>query len=169
MLHYWKGLKQSIKDDSKIDPTTGSFWTSFEDLAKHTITISRHTDLSPVYKQRDATKRVSWKSDRLARLKLKQTYLKPKPPTQDRIGRNRDMAGKGGGRGGRGGGGFRGGGYNSDGGRDRDRDRGHHTGKSRGGDGRPPTAKPNHCQGILPDHTVCNGGGGYHKSGCPKA
>lgn len=165
LLHYWKGLKQSIKDDSKVDPTTGSFWTSFEDLAKHTITISRHTDLlSPIHKQRDHHKRVSWKSDKLARLKLKQTLLKP-TNTQDRSGRGRGgSGGRGGSRGGRGGG--RGGGYNSDGGRDRDR--GYQGGRGRGGDGRPPT-KPGHCQGHLPDNTICKGGGGYHRSGCPNA
>ena len=46
LLMYWKGLQQNVKDDSKVDPTTGAFWTSFEDLAKHTLTISRPHDFT---------------------------------------------------------------------------------------------------------------------------
>ena len=106
LLHYWKGLKQSIKDDSKIDPTTGSFWTFFEDLARLTITISRNTDLAPHH---GATpKRRSWlKPDRL---KLKTTQLKYRSHQDTHShgsgksgGRGGGGSSSGGGRGGRGG------------------------------------------------------------------
>lgn len=151
LLHYWRGLKQSMKDDSKVDPTTGAFWTSFEDLARHTITISRHTDLNTSadgYPKR----RLSWKEhhDRdLTRLKLKATRLKNGGSPDPQGGR-----GRGSGRGGRGGRGGRDGGHGS-------RDGGRGTG-GRFGSGRP-NAK---CTGHLPDGTQCMGGSGYHKAGC---
>lgn len=38
-LVYWRGLKQHIRDQSQVDPTTGRFWESFDNLVKHTVTI----------------------------------------------------------------------------------------------------------------------------------
>ena len=39
LLMFWKGLKQSIKDQAKVDPRTGTWWSSFEDLAKHCVAL----------------------------------------------------------------------------------------------------------------------------------
>jgi hypothetical protein len=39
VLMFWKGLKPTVKDTCKIDPHTCVFWTSFEDLSKHTIAL----------------------------------------------------------------------------------------------------------------------------------
>ena len=39
LLLYWQGLKGPIRDQCKVDPTTGAFWTSFESLVRHTVTV----------------------------------------------------------------------------------------------------------------------------------
>ena len=39
LLLYWQGLKPHIRDQCKVDPTTGAFWASFESLARHTVTV----------------------------------------------------------------------------------------------------------------------------------
>jgi hypothetical protein len=39
LLIFWRGLKQVIRDQAKVDPRTGSWWASFEDLAKHCVAI----------------------------------------------------------------------------------------------------------------------------------
>ena len=39
MLYFWKGLKSHIQDQSKVDPRTGAFWTSFESLSRHAILV----------------------------------------------------------------------------------------------------------------------------------
>ncbi len=39
LLLYWQGLKPHIRDQCKVDPTTGAFWATFESLARHTVTV----------------------------------------------------------------------------------------------------------------------------------
>ena len=160
LLHYWKGLKQSVKDESKIDPTTGAFLASFEDLARHTITISRQSDLNP-----HTTPLTSWDKNHKAHLQLKATQLKLKAALSNTPAGPYPKQGRG---------------YNSaGGGRGHGRDGGRGGGFGGGrGDGRPPRhdngvsagpSKPGHCNGNLPNGRICGGGGGYHLPGCPKA
>ena len=101
LLLYWKGLKQWVRDEAKVDPTTGEFWTSFEDLARHTITISRQKDLTSPSSNRT---RHPYHKPRPSPFKINQTKLKTTPHTQgDRRNPGRGTGGSyRGGRGGRG-------------------------------------------------------------------
>jgi hypothetical protein len=39
LLIFYNGLKSEIRGQSRINPRTGSFWTSFEELVGHTLTL----------------------------------------------------------------------------------------------------------------------------------
>ena len=71
-LMYWRGLKQTIRDQSQVDPRTGKFWDSFEALAQHTVTIDSQRvpeGIHPTSGEKDR-KGGKWKP-----------HLKPKQPT----------------------------------------------------------------------------------------
>lgn len=40
ILHYYNGLNPQAQASSRVDPTTGTFWSSFEGLTKHTLSVS---------------------------------------------------------------------------------------------------------------------------------
>jgi hypothetical protein len=113
LLIYWNGLKQSVQNASRIDPTSGAFWTSFEDLARHTVTVSRQQDISPppFRGQGKMERRGGWRSSPLsAQLKAARMQLKAvtsHPRSDGSYGRNGGRGKRGGrpGRTGRGGGG----------------------------------------------------------------
>ena len=150
LLLYWKGLKKDVKDSARLNPRTGAFWSSFEDLAAHTITLSRQHTLGAPH-QRQRTNRPQ-KHNPAAWMKAKINGMNLKPPLPRKQGRgpggsSNDRTGSGhGGRsnGGRGGGGGRGSGDKGGG----DRGRG------------PPGPPGNKCPN-------CGGGSGFHKPACP--
>jgi hypothetical protein len=48
MLIFWRGLKGHIREQAKVDPRTGKWWSGFEDLASYALTIdSQHKDFHP--------------------------------------------------------------------------------------------------------------------------
>ena len=167
-IYYWRGLRQWVRDESKVDPQTGRFWESFEDLAKHTITISRQNDLTPGKTRMDKGK--PWGNRRQTDpLKLKATKLK----TKARPSIKNQQANKPGGglyAGGRGRGeaprsGFGKGGIGGRGGA------GGHRGSH---DGYKENKDPNRCLGKMPDGSTCDGGRTkegkqFHAAGCPLA
>ena len=142
LLLYWKGLKQWVRDESKIDPTTGEFWTSFEDLARHTITIARQKDLSSPMPDK---RRPPYRRPRPNPLKLNNTKLKHSSSSQkDRTGTGRGLGG--GFRGGRGGGPQK----------FRKNDRPHSNGSGTSNDSNKEN-KPRVCKGTCSDNQPCNG------------
>jgi uncharacterized membrane protein YgcG len=181
LLHYWKGLKQGVKDDSKIDPTTGAFWTSFEDLAKHTVTISRQHDFTlPDRRGRMERPRTGGWRSHTPQLHLKPIQMKSssnhqhpskflprsqaggpggQPRQSDAVNRGRPTGNRQGpvqrGRSGERGnsGGNTGGGYASNGG-------GSTAGIPRPGQCTRTCGPPN--RGV-----ICCGGGPFHRTGCP--
>lgn len=76
MLAYWEGLKPNVKADSQVDPKTGRFWVSFEDLSKHTLAVelsrkiaSNATDAAASGSRQDHAKdRRHWKASKSVRL-----------------------------------------------------------------------------------------------------
>ena len=46
LLLYWKGLKPEVREAAKINPKTGAFWDTFDDLALHTTILARQHTLS---------------------------------------------------------------------------------------------------------------------------
>ena len=159
LLLYWKGLKTDIKEAAKLNPTTGAFWETFEELAAHTTILARqHTmNMTPKGPPRDRSHHAlnKWNRAKLNALhtkrrgtihpaSLKTATTQQVPPAPHGYG----------GYGGRGLGGrsFGGGTHRSGGGR-------------RGGRGRspfppPPTPHSTRCVG-------CGGGAGYHMPKCP--
>ncbi len=46
LLIFWQGLKPAIREQARVDPRTGTWWSEFEDLVKHCLAID--TSFTPV-------------------------------------------------------------------------------------------------------------------------
>ena len=95
LLLYWKGLKQEVREAAKLNPKTGAFWETFEELAQHTSVLARQHTLSlphlhPHGNNREQGRHNKWLKAKLratAVRKITKTKLKivatPKPHGQD--------------------------------------------------------------------------------------
>ena len=161
LLLFWKGLKDHVRDNAKVNPQTGKFWESFEALASHCTIID--TQRVPSHPRRPHGGFPSRQRDRdrhtLAALPMIAKPKRPRVPqarsytSQQQQGRQTDRSTKYAAARGRdahrqgGGGGHHGGGRSHDGSRSRDGSQGSQGGRGRGNGHypAPPTGKCPHC------------------------
>lgn len=104
MLYFWRGLKSHIQDQSKVDPRTGAFWTSFESLARHAVLVDNQRP--PVGGENNDSKRhVHWADkkrfsrskarDEKPSLKALRPILKQGQRRNDKRGRNHSKGSQG--------------------------------------------------------------------------
>lgn len=44
ILNLYDGINTSMKQESRIDPCTGKFWTNFNNVAAHFVTMETHLE-----------------------------------------------------------------------------------------------------------------------------
>eukprot|EP00983_Pelagomonas_calceolata_P011810 380154-Pelagomonas_calceolata.AAC.1 len=72
-MFFFNGLNPALKDRTAIDPHTSRFWTDFDALANHLITVKMHSkDLNAV--SRMNRKHFSRNTPRVAALSASQSF-----------------------------------------------------------------------------------------------